>query len=54
MPTQKELEQGYTDTGFIPEDGTSVFKKEKKHSYMPEEINDDVGFLDRGNYQDRM
>lgn len=55
-PSKKELEQGYLDTGFIPEDGASVFKQEKGDAWdwMPEDKNDGGGFLDRGNFWDRM
>lgn len=52
----KELEQGYTDTGFIPEDGASVLKPEKGDAwdYMPEDKDTKGGFLDRGATWDRM
>ena len=49
------LENGYSDTGFIPEDGASVFKEEKEEDTiicMKDEVKTG-GFLERKNVCDR-
>lgn len=51
------LEKGYSDTGYIPEDGESVFEAEKEDydcCMMSMEETETGGFLKRNNYYDRI
>ena len=61
--SDKDLNRGYQDTGYIPCEGESVFKPEyleeekreremaKKYGFPMEE--ESGGFLERNNYDDR-
>lgn len=60
-----DLERGYSNTGYIPEEGENIFKPEsiemeKKHKKMMMECGMEMeekdvgGFLERNNYDDRM
>lgn len=60
-----DLERGYSNTGYIPEDGENIFRPESmemekrerkmmKMCGMDMEEKDVGGFLERNNYDDRM
>lgn len=60
-----DLERGYSDTGYIPEEGENIFKPEsvemeKRERKMMQmcgmdmKENDSGGFLERQNTDDRM
>jgi hypothetical protein len=50
------LDKGYSDTGFIPEDGESVFEAETDENsiFMESSEIKTGGFLKRKNHYDRM